>query len=77
MGIKDSNNEHNKKFAQYYKLISENLEVNPKFNFIPYVVLTNEDKLFYKYINDGWISTDLGLVNPADQQTILPLYRIR
>lgn len=75
--IKTSNNEYNKRFAEYFKMVVNNLEVNQNFNFIPCVMLTNKDKLFYKLVTDGWIPTKLGLLNLTNQENVISLYNIK
>lgn len=75
--IKYSTNEYDKKFAEYYKFVSENLIANDNYNFIPHVILEPHTNLYGKMTEEGWIKSQVGLLKDPNAQTVIPLYQFK
>lgn len=72
--IKNSKNQYNKMFADYYKFVNDKLVVNKDYNFIPHMVLPNDCNLYWNLAKQGWTPTELGLINTSRSQNVIPLF---
>ena len=72
--IKNSKNEFNMKFAEYYKFVTDEVKVNEDFNYIPYFAIPTNSKLYWKMVDYGWTPTRAGLINLKEQKEVKPLY---
>ena len=75
--IKYSTNQYDKKFAEYYKFVSENLIANDDYNFIPHVMLEPHTNLYGKMTEEGWIKSQVGLLKDPNAQSVIPLYQFK
>lgn len=75
--IKHSTNQYDKKFAEYYNFVSQNLIANEDYNFVPNVILEPYTNLYGKLTTEGWSSTNLGLLRQTVDQTVIPLYQFK
>lgn len=69
--LADTENEINKKYCEYFKWVSEHLEVNDDYTFIPNVALSKWNN-YYNELSKFWVETDYGLIKPNEEPK--PLY---
>lgn len=72
-----SSNEYNQKQTKYYQYIVDNLLPNENYNFIPFLSINKYDKLNLRMVDEGWITTDLGLFRANNQSNIIPLFNFK
>lgn len=52
----------NKQFYNYFKWISEHLNVNEEYNYVPILSLKNFHPYYEQLSSNGWLSTNAGLI---------------
>lgn len=62
-----------KQFYNYFKWVSEHLVINDDYNFIPSLSLKTFHPYHEQLVNDGWISTNIGLIKP-NVTKVVPIF---
>jgi len=55
----------NPAFKKYFEYVSNNVIVNPNYNFIPMLVFRPYMQIYKQFVKQGWMSTEHGLYNPS------------
>ena len=61
-------------YRNYFKWVTENLQVNEDYNFIPILSLKPFHSYYEKLMDEGWTSTKYGLVKPSEK--VVPLFNV-
>jgi hypothetical protein len=70
-------NRTNNKYFDYFTYVTNSVEINQLFNFIPVIVLKPWTKLYKTFVSQGWQEHKFGLFAPTMDGTVIPMFTIK